>query len=46
VRVGVFDLKLGGANIFIAPVTSGDGVNRRRPRLTRGSIISRWDEEF
>ena len=30
--VAVFDVKLGGANVFIAPVTAGDGVNT--PPLT------------
>ena len=34
------DLKLGGANIFIAPVAPGDGVTRRRRRRIRVSIIS------
>ena len=29
------DLKLGGANIFIAPVTAGDGAYRPRPRRCR-----------
>src|ERR1700726_1642112 len=30
------DLKLGGANIFIAPVVAGDGVNSAPPILYRG----------
>ena len=30
------DLKLGGANIFIAPVTAGDGVNTRPTTPYRG----------
>ena len=34
------DLKLGGANIFIAPVAAGDGVNPPPPRPIRVSIIS------
>ncbi len=37
---GRIDVRLGGANVFIAPVTPGDGVNYRRPRPIRGSIIS------
>ena len=27
---GRIDVKLGGANVFIAPVTAGDGVSRAR----------------
>jgi hypothetical protein len=34
------DLKLGGANIFIAPVEPATASTRPRSRLTRGSIIS------
>ena len=34
------DLKIGGNNVFLAPVTPGDGVNAPPPRPTRASIIS------
>ena len=37
---GRIDVKLGGANVFIAPVTTGDGVNTRRQHPIRGSTIS------
>ena len=35
------DLKLGGANIFIAPVTGGDGVNP--PPKTPGEANGAWN---
>jgi len=34
------DLKLGGVDIFIAPVAPGDGVNPPPPRPIRASTIS------
>ena len=37
---GRIDVKLGGAMVFIAPVTSGDGVNAAPVTPIRGSIIS------
>ena len=36
------DLKLGGANIFLAPVTLATAFMRRRRRPIRGSTISAW----
>ena len=36
------DMKLGGANIFLAQVKPGDGVNAAPPRPIRGSTISGW----
>ena len=36
------DLKLGGANIFIAPVNLAMASTRRRSRPIAGSIISAW----
>ena len=42
---GRIDVKLGGANVFIAPVAPGDGVHTPPVTPYQGSIISRADGE-
>ena len=39
---GRIDVRLGGANVFIAPVTSGDGVNAPPVTPYQGVLVGAW----